>query len=457
MDGTLQRRYVITSPSRDRGIAEVATLLGSSGGSVLNAMTDLASDRPISSADVLTIPEIGVAAAPLSDQQVAELEAAGFVVEDDIEVHALPYQDWGHGGAAVATGDPQVEHAFQSGYQQGLAAALGGGFGAAGTWPGGFDRSGRGTAQAPAPTCPPGMRLVFGPIGVSCVQAPDGQPIPWNIAMVNAPAAWRRTTGRGVKVAVLDTGIDQDHPDLTVAGGVSFIGGVSSWDDDHGHGTHCAGTVAARNNPVGVVGVAPNASLFAVKVLNGGGSGSLSGIVAGMAWATQQRMDVISMSLGSNVSNPDAPCLTAYQRAAEDFLATGGVIVAAAGNNGTEFNRWVGQPARCPGYIAVAAVDRDANVAGFSSFGPGNVVALAAPGVAINSTFKGGGYRESNGTSMACPHVAGAAALLKEMNPGWDAAQIRTRLTATARDLGPTGADEKSGAGLLDCSRAVFG
>jgi subtilisin len=283
------------------------------------------------------------------------------------------------------------------------------------------------------------------------------QPIPWNISMVNAPVVWHRTTGRGVKVAVLDTGIDQDHPDLTVDGGVSFIGGVSSWNDDNGHGTHCAGVIAARNNPAGVVGVAPGASLYAVKVLNGGGSGTLSQILAGMTWATQQGMDVISMSLGSNALSADEPCLVAYQRAAEDFIATGGVIVAAAGNSRGTTRPWVGQPGRCPGFIAVAAVDRNAVVASFSSVGPGNLVALAAPGVRVNSTFNDGGYRELNGTSMACPHVAGAAALLKEINRGADATQIRNRLTSTARDLNPTGVDPDTGAGLLDCRRAVFG
>ena len=280
--------------------------------------------------------------------------------------------------------------------------------------------------------------------------------------MVKADRVWRRVTGRGVKVAIIDTGIDDNHPDLSVSGGASFVPGVGPWDDDQGHGTHCAGIAGARNNASGIVGVAPDCSLYAVKVLNGQGSGQLSWILAGMNWCVDNGMDVASMSLGSDVMQPDAPCTVAYQRAAERLIASGCIVIAAAGNSAPEPHPWVGRPARCPGFMAVAAVDRNRNRASFSSFGPPSLgleegVEIAAPGRSINSTIPGGGYGVKSGTSMACPHVSGGAALLKEAHPVWDPARIRARLRSTADDLGAPGNDPHFGAGLLNCHRAVFG
>ncbi len=279
--------------------------------------------------------------------------------------------------------------------------------------------------------------------------------------MVRADSVWERVSGAGVRVAVIDTGIDDDHPDLTVKGGASFVPGVGHWDDDQGHGTHCAGIVGARNNQLGVVGVAPGCDLYAVKVLNSRGSGQLSWILAGMGWAADNNMQVASMSLGSNVDDPDAECLIAYQRAAQNLLDVGCIVVAAAGNNGREANPWVGQPARCPAYLAVAAVDSERKLADFSSRGPASLCAecgveISAPGVSVRSTIPGGRYGEKSGTSMACPHVAGAAALLLEQHPNWTHTRVRDRLISTAQDLGAPGTDPGTGAGLLDCNRAVF-
>jgi subtilisin family serine protease len=280
--------------------------------------------------------------------------------------------------------------------------------------------------------------------------------------MVRADDVWRRVTGRGVKLAIIDTGIDDNHPDLSVSGGASLVPGVGSWDDDQGHGTHCAGIAGARNNATGVVGVAPGCSLFAVKVLDSRGSGRLSWILAGMGWAAGNGMDVASMSLGSDVSSPDASCTVAYQRAAQRLIDSGCIVIAAAGNSGRGPQPWVGRPARCPGFMAVAAVDRNRGLAIFSSRGPATLgrdsgVEISAPGVSINSTVPGGGYGVKSGTSMACPHVSGAAALIKELRPTWSPAQIRRRLRATASDLGAPGDDPEFGSGLLDCQRAVFG
>lgn len=283
----------------------------------------------------------------------------------------------------------------------------------------------------------------------------------WPVLLVKADQAWAVATGKGVKVAVLDTGIDQDHPDLNVAGGVSFVDGTESWNDDQGHGTHCAGTIAARNDDKGTVGVAPDVELYAIKVLGGDGSGQFSWILAGLGWALENGMDVVSMSLGSDVEEAGTECPLAYQRAAEQLAEAGCVVVAAAGNNGdSPVNPWVGIPARCPGFIAVAAVDKDSRLASFSSrgpdgLGPEQAVEIAAPGVDINSTVPGGGYDVFSGTSMACPHVSGAAALVKQAFPDWSARQIRERLRGSASDLPPGGRDIGTGFGLLDCLAAV--
>lgn len=285
-------------------------------------------------------------------------------------------------------------------------------------------------------------------------------PTPWNVQLVRAHTAWRRTTGRDVKLAIIDTGIDDDHPDLSVYGGASFVPGVATWNDDQGHGTHCAGIAAGRQSP-GFIGVAPESSLFAIKVLSSAGSGRLSWIVAGMAWALQNNMNVMSMSLGSDVGAENAACSAAYQSAAQQLIGNGCIVIAAAGNAGNGPNHWVGQPARCPGYMAVASVDRNSRLSSFSSWGSSlgtlSNVEISAPGSSINSTRMGGGHRRMSGTSMACPHVAGAAALLKQQHPTWPPDRIRRRLKDTAGDLGAPGTDPKFGAGLLNCETAVFG
>ena len=286
------------------------------------------------------------------------------------------------------------------------------------------------------------------------------------MGMIRADDVWRRVTGRGVKLAIIDTGIDDNHPDLSVFGGASFVPGVGSWDDDHSHGTHCAGIAGARNNAVGVVGVAPGCSLYAVKVMrplpNGRATGQLSWILAGMGWAASNGMDVASMSLGSSVNTADAACTVAYQRAAQRLIDVGCIVIAAAGNSGRTAQPWVGRPARCPGFMAVASVDLNRRLAASSSRGPSTLdplsgIEISAPGVRINSTVPGGGYGVKSGTSMACPHVAGAAALIKELRPTWSPGRIRRHLKATATDLGVPGDDPEYGSGLLDCYRAVFG
>jgi subtilisin len=458
------KRYVVTYVKDRVTSASAARTIGVSKARFLDGLSLLESDAEYEEKDVLHFEDIGATVASLTEERAEELRGAAAVAEivEDFEVFALGSERPNIGG-----GD-------------------GGGFFNDATWPTEYPQAywadeGPPPARSTQESCPPGWRRLcirltpWMPPVCFCLPAspsqpspepepaPDDQPVPWNITMVGADRVWARVTGKGVKVAVLDTGIDDDHPDLTVSGGASMVPEESSWNDDNGHGTHCAGIIGARNNTTGVVGVAPGCDLYAVKVLNAAGSGRLSWILAGMGWAEQNGMSVVSMSLGSNVTSPDAPCTLAYQRAAERLVNADCLVVAAAGNNGRDpANPWVGNPARCRGFMAVAAVDRNRNLASFSSRGPASLcndcgVEISAPGVSINSTVPGGGLARKSGTSMACPHVSGAAALLKELHPTWSPAKIRARLRSTAEDLGAPGNDPSFGSGLLDCHRAVFG
>ena len=273
---------------------------------------------------------------------------------------------------------------------------------------------------------------------------PD-QVLPWGVDRIDAEAA-RPAAGAGVKVAVLDTGIDKDHPDLAVAGGVRLIRGKpSKWDDDEGHGTHVAGTIAALDNNIGVVGVAPSVELYAVKALDSTGSGWVSDIIAGIEWSVVNEMDVVSMSLGL------ASDVQAFGDACDAASDAGIVLVAAAGNEGAP----VLFPAAYGSVIAVVATAADDVRPWWSNYGP--EVELAAPGVDIYSTTRGGGYGYSSGTSMACPHVTGVVALILGEAPGAPPLAVRVLLQDTADDLGPAGDDPEYGGGLVDAEEAVAG
>lgn len=296
------------------------------------------------------------------------------------------------------------------------------------------------------------------------------QPSPslgWNIEMVHASDVWHRTTGKGINVAIIDSGIDQDNPDLCVMGGVSYADGISSWNDDHGHGTLCAGVVAARNDLTGVVGVAPDASLFAIKIFyysekEKKWTGRFSSFLAALHWALNQNMDVVSMSFHWAQCEVQSAALSRTIRHLDNNNC---LMVAASGNSGEKGE--VLQPARSDRVIAVGAVGKSRNLAAYSTWKPGNIVDLCAPGgkedrvsndgsyIAgdyIDSTWLGGGIGRSQGTSMACPHVAGAAALVKELHPDWQADDIRRALIGSAESLGDK---NKTGAGLLDCRTAI--
>jgi len=273
----------------------------------------------------------------------------------------------------------------------------------------------------------------------------------WGVDRIDADEVWSSNTGLGVKVAIIDTGIDYNHDDLdgNYAGGYDYVNDDDNPMDDAGHGTHCAGIVAAEKNGEGVVGVAPNANLYAVKVLDETGSGFISDVVAGIEWAVEHNMDVISMSLGGPSSDTlKAACGNAYDE--------GLVLVASAGNSGTPRGRTtttVGYPAAYASVIAVSATDSSDVIAYFSSRGP--EVEIAAPGVNIYSTYLNNAYTAMSGTSMACPHVAGTAALVIASEPSLTNIEVRERLQNTAEDKGPDGWDSGYGWGIVDAYAAL--
>lgn len=266
----------------------------------------------------------------------------------------------------------------------------------------------------------------------------------WGIAAIGADAS--TSTGEGVKLCVLDTGYDVDHPDFAGRTIVSrtFIQGETA-QDGHGHGTHCAGTAAGTVPPalpdVPRYGTAPGAALHIGKVLNNSGSGRERDILLGMLWAIREGCAVISMSLGRPVRPGEGPSPD-YERVGRRALEEGSLIVAAAGNDSArQYGHIapVGAPANSPSIMAVAAVDQRLDIAEFSCGGinpNGGEVDIAGPGVGVFSSVpRPRNYAVFRGTSMACPHVAGVAALWAERDSGLRARALWDTLSRTARSL----------------------
>ena len=280
--------------------------------------------------------------------------------------------------------------------------------------------------------------------------------VPWGVSQIHADLVHPFNEGAGIKVAIIDTGIDIDHPDLNVQGGVNYVTSGGSYDDDNGHGTHVAGITAALDNDAGIVGVAPQAALYAVKVLNNYGSGSWSTVISGIEWSIDNGMQVINMSLGATSGS------VALQNACNNAWNAGIIVVAAAGNSGSGTNTVLYPAQYTTSVIAVAATNSSNTRASFSSTGP--AVELAAPGYRIYSTYRGGGYTTLDGTSMASPHVAGVAVLviatgISDANGnGRINDEVRTRLDTTALHLGtgdPGTRNNLYGYGLVDAYKAA--
>jgi subtilisin family serine protease len=282
--------------------------------------------------------------------------------------------------------------------------------------------------------------------------AQDTQTSTWGVKAVGAEAS--RYTGKGIRIAILDTGLDLKHPDFSgrIGKTKSFID-KESVQDGNGHGTHCAGSAAgaraAGSRPR--YGVAPDATVMAGKVLSNTGSGSVSSVVSGIKWAADNGADVISMSLGARTSVGTKP-LPAFERVAAYALKKGALVVAAAGNDSNRAYNYiapVNMPANCPSIMAVAAIDQAGDIGNFSCGGingDGGEVNLSAPGVRVYSSWPmPAGYRYASGTSMACPHVAGVAALWAESNKKLRGKALWKKLEATARGTALPPRDEGKG------------
>ncbi|MER5733077.1 S8 family serine peptidase [Streptomyces sp. NPDC002138] len=281
---------------------------------------------------------------------------------------------------------------------------------------------------------------------------------------VGAPAAWAAGyDGAGTKVAILDTGVDLDHPDLRgrVAASKNFTDSDTD-ADRQGHGTHTTSTVGGSGAASGGAkrGVAPGTQLLSGKVLNDAGYGQDSWIIAGMEWAVESKADVVSMSLGDPSQTAcDDPMSAAAEKLAQN---SGTLFVIAAGNAGPG-NNTVSSPGCAPSVLTVGAVDRDDTTASFSSRGPAGLPhtlkpEIAAPGVGISAANMGGrgvyAYQSMSGTSMATPHVAGAAAIVKQRHPDWTSQQVKAALVGSA-ETGIPGDVRETGGGRLDVKRAI--
>jgi subtilisin family serine protease len=275
----------------------------------------------------------------------------------------------------------------------------------------------------------------------------------WGLQITKVSAS--RYTGRGIRVAVLDTGLDLAHPDFTGRriAARSFIQGQQV-QDRHGHGTHCIGTACGPRRPGKLprYGVAFDTEIFAGKVLSDQGSGADAGILAGMQWAITNGCAIVSMSLGAPVQ-VGQPYSQVFENAARRALAAGTLIIAAAGNESRRPQGLapVGHPANCPSIMAVGALDRHLRIASFSNGGlnpQGGQVDIAGPGVSIRSSWpRPSLYKTIDGTSMATPHVAGIAALWAEVDMNFRGRALMSMLTQSARRLNLPARDV--GAGMV--------
>lgn len=267
-------------------------------------------------------------------------------------------------------------------------------------------------------------------------------------------------TGQGIRVAVLDTGIDTNHSDLAVAGGVCTADDCAAkipYDDNFGHGTHVAGIIAAKKNNAGIIGIAPNVKLFAIKAMDSQGAGTTAQVTKGVEWAIKNKIDILNLSL--SISEHDRPLELMLQEAGKKGM----LIVAAAGNEGGDGGtNTVTYPGKYSPVIAVSALTNDLKKEKHSSMGP--EVELAAPGADIFSTFPReldnadyvvDGYQNLTGTSMAAPHVTGILALYKEQHPAMSHTKLREILRSTAKDLGTAGRDISFGYGLVQYEKEI--
>jgi len=283
------------------------------------------------------------------------------------------------------------------------------------------------------------------------------QTLGWHISKYNFPPIWTQGQGRGIKVAVVDTAIDPRHPDIDVKGGYDFAynRSINHYKRNYpvqGHGTHVAGIISAKNNSIGVVGVAPKAEIYSVVVLNDSGSGTFRNLIRGIDWCIKNNMDVINMSLGAVGDN------VSLYRVIRKAYDAGISLVCAGGNSG-----WAGHldfPATYNETIAVASIARNMKRSYFSSIGAN--IDVAAPGSDIVSCTPRNTYSSYSGTSMAAPFVTGLIALMleKHRNQGGstpinNVEDVRDHLIKTTTDVDYSGSDSYTGYGLVNPKQSI--
>lgn len=271
--------------------------------------------------------------------------------------------------------------------------------------------------------------------------------IDYGVNLIDSMLMWNVTRGEGIKIGVLDTGIDYRHDDIkhAIYGGVNFTSNsTGDYMDRCGHGTFCAGIIAADANGFGVVGVAPQAQIYAVKVLNDHSQGSLDWLLRGIDWCIRNNMDIISMSLGFEKDYPK------LHNAIRNAYSKGINMVAAVGNN--KFEPDAEFPARYDEVISATAVDAMKHIAKFAT--TGSKVEVAAPGVSITSTYLNNQYAIGSGTSFAVPHITGAIALiqskfLKDNNRKMTNEELKQFIHKHCEDLYAPGRDYLTGYGFF--------
>lgn len=270
--------------------------------------------------------------------------------------------------------------------------------------------------------------------------------VDWGIKRIGAPQIWSKLTDRRVRVGIIDTGIDYNHPDLSsgIKQCISTLDDNLNCLDDYGHGTHVAGTIGASSNRYGMVGINPYVDFYSVKAFDKSGNGKLSDIVEGIDWLIRQQVNVINMSFSTQDTN------SVLTRAINAAYSRGIVLVAAAGNDGGEDS--VRFPARYPDVIAVSATNEKDRIADFSSTGP--EVDFCAPGDNIRSTWIRGGYERKSGTSFAAPHITGTVADLINYYGFMPPQQIKLMMSERAVPLESL-SKEQQGSGLVEIPRLI--
>lgn len=288
---------------------------------------------------------------------------------------------------------------------------------------------------------------------ISVASANHKEIIDYGVRMVGAPLEWKETMGEGVKVGIIDTGICTSHIELRnrIKDGANFSGGSrDNIEDENGHGTHIAGIIAAEKNGIGVIGVAPKADLYIAKAFGADGKTDYNAIEKSVRYLEDKKVDVINMSFSSGYSSPS------YRSLIWEANQKGITVVCAAGNDGDHGYNTIGYPASYPETVTVSAVDINRNIADFSS--RGRAAEICAAGIDVYSTYLDGGYATLSGTSMACPIITGAAAILqakgylrygRRLTPD----EIRLLLNIYTEKPGRKGRDKNYGYGIFSFGR----